>query len=103
MHAFETNLTLYFFICFSLIKKYIFYTLSFGTALDKKIIIDHNHSEKQKKTSEWKLNGFRKGQMFRFCSKYFSKIVILYSISNRNFRMSKRDEMQSSSGNAGKN
>ena len=66
-----------------------------------KIQIDRNHSEK-KTTSEWKLHGFRKDQMFRFCSKYFSKIVILYSISNSNFRMSQRDEMQSSSGKAGK-
>ena len=48
MHAFEANLTLYFVICFYFITKYIFYTLSFGTAIDKKILIHHIHSEKKK-------------------------------------------------------
>ena len=80
----------------------MFYIMCIGSAHDKEILIEHNHSEKQKKTSEWKLNGFRQGQMFRFCSKYFSKILILYSKSNGNFRMSTRDQMQSFSGKASK-
>ena len=49
MYAFEANLTLYFVKYLSFIKKYIFYTLSFGTALDKNILIEHNHSEIKKK------------------------------------------------------